>query len=37
VSGDAEVTIAKIDETINEIKRAATCGGKDLRDRPADP
>jgi hypothetical protein len=34
VSGDEDVALTKIDETINEIKRAAIDDGKDLRDHP---
>jgi hypothetical protein len=34
VSGDEDVAITRIDETINEIKRAAIDDGKDLRDHP---
>lgn len=32
VSGDEDVAITKIDETINEIKRAAIDDGKDVHD-----
>lgn len=34
VSGDEDVAIARINETIDEIKRAAIGDGKDLRDHP---
>jgi hypothetical protein len=35
VSGDEDVAIARIDETIGDIKHAAIDDGKDLRDHPA--
>lgn len=34
VSGDEDVAITRIDEAINEIKRAAIDDGKDLHDHP---
>ena len=34
VSGDEDVAITRIDETISEIKRAAIDDGKDLNDHP---
>lgn len=34
VSGDEDVAITRIDETINEIKRAAIDDGKDVNDHP---
>jgi len=34
VSGDEDVAIARIDETINEIKQAAIDDGKDIHDHP---
>ncbi|MEX8520950.1 MAG: hypothetical protein AB3X44_20800 [Leptothrix sp. (in: b-proteobacteria)] len=34
VSGDEDVAITRIDETINEIKRAAIDDGKSLNDHP---
>jgi hypothetical protein len=34
VSGDEDVAITRIDETINEIKRAAIDDGKNLDDHP---
>ena len=34
VSGDEDVAITRINETINEIKRAAIDDGKDLDDHP---
>jgi len=34
VSGDEDVAITRIDETINEIKRAAIDDGKDIHDHP---
>ena len=35
VSGDEDVAIERIDETINEIKHAAIDDGKDIHDHPA--
>jgi hypothetical protein len=35
VSGDEDVAVTRIDETINEIKKAAIDDGKDLHDHPA--
>jgi hypothetical protein len=35
VSGDEDVAITRIDETINEIKKAAIDDGKDIHDHPA--
>jgi hypothetical protein len=34
VSGQEDVSITRIDETINEIKRAAIDDGKDIHDHP---
>ncbi len=34
VSGDEDAAIARIDETINEIKRASIDDGKDIHDHP---
>jgi hypothetical protein len=34
VSGEEDVAVARIDETINEVKRAAIDDGKDIRDHP---
>jgi hypothetical protein len=34
VSGDEDVAIARIDETIGEIKRAAMDDGKNIQDHP---
>jgi len=34
VSGDEDVAITRIDETINEIKHAAIDDGKDIHDHP---
>jgi hypothetical protein len=34
VSGDEDIAITRIDETINEIKHAAIDDGKDIHDHP---